>query len=75
MKWVSVEEKLPEDRQRVLTYLAELQQILLHTYYEWDTVEASWWIGEHFFALKHGRITHWMPLPEKPYIPIVEKET
>jgi hypothetical protein len=58
MKWVSVEDKLPETGQKVLTcdsskrvfYCVKMENNFKVHYTVWD----------------HSGVTHWMPLPEPP---------
>lgn len=52
-QWISVEDRLPEEDQKVLAYTAESQG----TFEEYRLC-FGW-------AIK-GRVTHWMPLPEPP---------
>lgn len=57
-KWISVEERLPEDgRYLVLTEKAgNTKKVHTATYNS-----LGWWTYANF-----GEITHWMPLPEPP---------
>ena len=60
-EWISVEERLPEDKQLVLTI--DTQDDMQVCFYE-----TAW---EGIFQQFHGlvkiyNITHWMPLPEPP---------
>lgn len=66
-EWISVEERLPEDRQNVLTYWAEKQRVQLQTcYHKWSGGRTGWWMGGQNLAMSDGYVTHWMPLPEGP---------
>ena len=69
MKWISVEEELPEDNQRVLTcWLGSYHPIQLQTFYgEGTRGPDAWWLGgTQNHLVDDGCITHWMPLPEVP---------
>lgn len=71
MKWISVDEKLPNDQQEVLTYWPRFgqgkDQIQVQRFYKNYSGLGSWWMyGWQNHQLKNGRITYWMPLPEFP---------
>lgn len=60
-EWISVEERLPEDQQMVLTIDTEGEMQVCFYKTQWKGV----------FHMYHGlvkifNITHWMPLPEPP---------
>jgi len=68
-KWISVKDRLPEDRQEVLTYWPMRDQIQVQRYYyEYTSAEDGPWFmfGWQNHLLSEGRITHWMPLPDPP---------
>lgn len=54
MDWISVEDRLPEDRQEILYYTDALKKLKVNTmcYVE--------------YIFKTMKATHWMPLPEPP---------
>ncbi|EMS1124405.1 DUF551 domain-containing protein [Klebsiella aerogenes] len=60
--WIPVSERLPEEGGRYWCYVEE-QNSLGKSHYQWN---CSWngeiWGG----AMMHGRVTHWMPLPNPP---------
>lgn len=56
-EWISVDERLPEECERVLVYGQE--GICFASRYEGD------WLMPMIYA---GEITHWMPIPEPPMI-------
>ena len=67
MRWISVEDKLPEDQQEVLTCWLEHKTIQVQTYYLEYGVPGPWWMfGWQNHLLSSRRITHWMPLPDLP---------
>jgi len=58
--WISVKERLPENRERVLIFgkdKSDNECILI------DSYSNDYWITEGMYDIK---ITHWMPLPEPP---------
>lgn len=58
-KWISVNDRLPKDLERVLAYYDERGEITTTTYLKYS--------GR--FALEsdiYGKVTHWMPLPKAP---------
>ena len=60
-EWISVDERLPEDQQRVLTIDTEGEMQVCFYKTAWKGI----------FQMYHGlvkifNITHWMPLPEAP---------
>ena len=57
MEWIRVEDRLPEDNQRVLVYRPEMETA--------DTGPISVQFG-WTCARKHCDVSHWMPLPEPP---------
>jgi len=68
-EWIPVEERLPENGQRVLTYWPEgyytldIQQFYRAGSYHLD----AWWLGgSQNHLVENGDITHWMPPPEGP---------
>ena len=68
MRWISVKDELPEDRQKVLTYYpCGHTPIQVQAFYLQYGGDGPWWIfGWHNHSLEDGRITHWMPLPDLP---------
>lgn len=58
-EWISVEERLPEDYERVLVYLDENIGVVLHTDTDRITQNKKW-------VRWPGNVTHWMPLPMPP---------
>lgn len=62
MKWISVKDRLPEVNQRVLVWLKDDDEAYKAKYESenwFDPLPCSCccWMG---------KVTHWMPLPEKP---------
>lgn len=57
MEWISVNEKVPENRDDVLIYTSK------GFYVGWYDEIGGWFSGP-ITACK--TVTHWMPLPDKP---------
>lgn len=65
-KWVSVEDRLPENGQTVIA-LTEQDTIKFavftkRTFERWADVAT----GERTFVLSYSHVTHWQPLPQPP---------
>ena len=62
--WISVKDRLPEDKNRVLVwYMGRRYEMPLFA--EWD--RSQWWDHEGLaFGDYSKHITHWQPLPEPP---------
>lgn len=54
-KWISVKDRLPEEKTRVLVFVPH-SSIKIDT----DRIVGRIWVRWY------GHITHWMPLPEPP---------
>ena len=59
-EWVSVEERMPEQRKAVLVFIPSRMSTF-----------AAYRKGDKWFEwrLDNGEITHWRPMPEAPVIP------
>lgn len=57
-RWISVEERLPEDMDDVLTWVGGLVEVGCY-----DESNECW---ELYTYVGDGSVTHWMPLPEPP---------
>ena len=58
-EWISVNERLPEEHQRILIYTDKGLVIAAHLFDgDWRCDVGTWIIGKH--------TTHWMPLPAPP---------
>ena len=71
-KWISVEERLPEDQQEVLIVVPSIN---LHTKAErQDVFHANFWEESKTMAsceegdFEDGEYTHWQPLPPAPEV-------
>lgn len=58
-KWIPVSERLPEDNERVIAYRPMEADASAYKY----CVMWGWSVK---VSMRHGGITHWMPLPEPP---------
>ena len=58
-QWIPVSEKLPEDNERVIAYRPMEADASAYKY----CVMWGWSVKG---SMRHGGITHWMPLPEPP---------
>jgi hypothetical protein len=63
-KWISMEDRLPEENGRYLCYVKE-QNDLGISYYQWNCAYTE---GVGFIKPNHNtiEITHWQPLPTPP---------
>lgn len=73
MEWISVQNKLPEEKEVVVVYQEWKNAVTLGYWFEmfpnvkfWQALRTPYdaaydipWVGA-------GRVTHWMPLPEPP---------
>ena len=60
MEWISVEDRLPEEGQRVLAlFVTHFMEVACFKDGEWKVSFDDW--SEYLFP-----ISHWMPLPEPP---------
>lgn len=76
-KWISVEDRLPEDDKAVLCKQVNNKDLMIcrlsnnewHESYE-DIYAVGGWINSFVSSVEDNecylRITHWMPLPEPP---------
>lgn len=68
MNWIKIEDQLPKDGDRVITYF-ELTGIEISTYKNLAGTEDEVF-GHNLFFNKSGfltdDVTHWMPLPKIP---------
>jgi len=67
-EWISVKERLPEPKQRILAhtiygYITITHYNLLDT--DGDLI-GFFFINSQFASIQSSVITHWMPLPEPP---------
>lgn len=76
MEWISIEDKLPENKQTVLALISylhdgkpeQIYHVAEYTYYFHDNQIWQVQVGNSQYDL-YGNIegvTHWMPLPEPP---------
>jgi len=60
-KWISVEERLPDEDMRVLCYCRGNQYDICHFQKRRNT-----WFDRSWNCYRQGYVTHWMPLPDQP---------
>ena len=64
--WLRVEELLPDNGDRVLIWSRGREGVLLAEY----TI-SNWWLEDgHGRWSKEWEVTHWMPLPPSPFLPV-----
>jgi hypothetical protein len=63
-EWISVEDRLPENLDGIITYRDESGLVTPATFLNGDFQGIS--INSGGFVKLGGNITHWMPLPEPP---------
>ena len=69
--WISVEDRLPERKKKVLLYAntiyPEITVGRLDDWKKFDNIKKNVWIvsGGGYYEMEKS-ITHWMPLPEPP---------
>ena len=61
-KWISVEDRLPEDWCPVLVAMDDVAQPRVGCY---EKIHAMWWRDSGGVPIRRT-VTHWMPLPEPP---------
>ena len=71
MNWISVQERMPDDGERVLVYIPNAfnnHKVTVRQYHvNYARTELDWWIGGYQnYRVEHGYVTHWAPLPEPP---------
>ena len=54
--WISVNDRLPRDDERVLLYRDNMDEFSISVVYGWSVINKA----------RERGITHWMPLPEPP---------
>jgi len=57
IKWISVEDKLPEKPGLYIVHCLSDKETPVKTAHKWDKGPFAW---------AAGNVTHWMPLPEPP---------
>lgn len=60
MEWISVNDRLPDDGQEVVTYKNGIYEIQKYE------KRRNGWISRSYWFWTMATVTHWMPLPEPP---------
>jgi hypothetical protein len=63
MKWISVEEKLPESNVIVLAYDGDRMRLI---HYSRTKEHGNYWVDNSLGNPKMTSTTHWLPIPELP---------
>lgn len=64
-QWISVEERLPEERKEVLIYLPEYDSVEMASLFTIPSMNLREWArNEDTYML--DEVSYWMPLPEPP---------
>ena len=58
-EWISVKDRLPEDKKHVLVWEPKFNKIMIARY---DKKDDYWWDEECYFVFP----TYWQPLPKPP---------
>ena len=66
-EWISVEDRLPDDNDRVIAFRPNEPEISAYKY----CVMWGWSVKA---SLKHRGITHWQPMPQPPKGEIIARE-
>lgn len=64
MKWIPVEEQMPEYGVRVLTNSPKAVFVVgIHALRRMPYIDIDWWMGVRYHTVEENVVTHWMPLP------------
>jgi hypothetical protein len=70
MKWISVKERKPKNKENIL--ISCEYGVTMAEYTTFENGNELWWAVTHIGCYDDGaeanKVTHWMPLPEKPII-------
>lgn len=69
MNWISVEDKVPENNQRVLAYCGKTKKYFVGSVMSYQFSDGVYWRHEGAKGAMYAvtsKVTHWMPLPEPP---------
>lgn len=67
-QWISVDERLPDERVKVLAFIVNNFNIERGPGYQlaWREDDSAWATDDYYIDDYSIRVTHWMPLSEKP---------
>ena len=74
MNWISVMDKLPEEREEfgntsdkvIVSYIDSENENFVSTGYTFYYEDIRYWNVDDESSVKTNWVTHWMPLPEPP---------
>lgn len=61
-EWISVKDRLPKSRRKVLVYAGNYIFVVA----KWDNEEKLWRTAWNHDVIETCYVTHWQPLPELP---------
>lgn len=64
MKWISVKERLPEDKKSWYLAITNFNEFFIVKRYFWEA--RNIWVFESNEGKTLTNISHWMPLPARP---------
>jgi len=69
MKWIACKDQMPKEEKLVIFMYSGYCVRLGGFSYEDNQWYVAFWNADDDFLLPKDAVTHWLPLPELPYIP------